>query len=1664
MRLKFYAGLFLSTLIGLSSFADRKTGKYTYAKLFNSASGLFPPKVEEIKSPAQDSVTVSGGKIAFPGKKELTVTAENKTATLSWKVPRLRHYPKGSLKFSATSAAPAEIVVYSKYGSTKNKCGKLAVTPGKPAKFKAGIATGELSGVVLEIISKSGKNVKLTLQDIDLSCWWWEGCFRKEFTLPEEKIWEAVVCAGNMTTVYVNGKEVTPDSVILPHAFYFCRGMFRSKRLNLKPHLKPGKNVIELYAIRKSIPPYAYLNGAVIMDSGKRIPLKSDGSWKWSVCLPGTQNAVWKKLPAWRSLTEYRRAGTGAGAFPITGYYALLMKRGDMPAYSGLMKLVNPYDDNLFYPFDKPFAVKILIPPGLANRNPVAEWQISRFENDKLTPVISGKIDKFKKSGNSLKFSVNGGKLPAGVYTFGVVLKSGNKVIESRIPEPFAVPAKIKQKEVAGDTLEQGMDLQLETTVDFTKPNGPWPWMETDAKAPYPGPHIRKWDDKFVSTVKKPLIVEKNGLKYRVTRKKFNAQFTYKIDFKHPGDWYLMVLEYPDDAERWIGVACNASARMNKKKGYADEYAKCGPCIWTGGKYPNSGKMLKMKWLYRPDPGPHGINVMSLMTKSDAAASKLLIYHIRGELPALKQPSIPLAEQRKFGLLSERTTPWHCGFYNYLSSHPKSFTGMINYRDSAVLDACRRTTDLLDTCYHYAQYLKFSGQNLHVMGCYQYHDMNTCPRWNTGSSRINYNSRDIAARVFQANGIDFYASVEYMNAFKRMAKYLTRIDRFFIKEDPELFFVDKNGHVPPSTMGFMRGCVNFMRPEVKAHMLNMAKELASEFKHLPNFRGINWTAYFGGSWQPSFRGTSSDPLALGYGDFTVALFEKETGIKVPGTANDPKRFAERYKFLTSPKIKPHWLVWRAAKLCGFFVELDKTVKSVRNDLNCIAGCDIDFNHIIQWKKSRKSFKEYLLENSWDMEFFKKHQGIWLMPWLFGNARYGYYVGKKLSDQAMGWQGNIDEEFYQTFADKDKRALMLSYRWHEVERVAALFPCRKDWPRSYQQTMAGQQREEMAMEPYTQGMIGFDPQLIAFGFTDVSLYIGVEEMRRKFSRIFRRLPRKLFKKTLNTGFKTNIALRALKQGDEYYFYAVNPGYWPITGKIKLSGKAEVIDLVSGKKVASGTEIKFALEPFGIAAWKAKSGSVGLIGWNNDPVPEDQLAHMKKIIAKARKIMNLSGIKKYLGNQDYNFFKDSTDKAETAIKAGRYAEAWMTLINAHYWGILFEKGKDAKYAGNVGPRKIVATEAEKAPVIDGKLDDEIWEKCIGQTRFISGSKQPSKLETWVYTAWKGNKLYMGFRCLDKNPEKIRASAKQELDIFRGMDDAVDFVIKPPGKHYYQFAFNIKGKKFDQKCLSMLSKDYDYAPDWIVKAAAGANGWTAEVEVDTEKAFGVKIAKGSDWMINFHRFFRMKEHQYSSWVWTPNLHFMDHMGLVRFAGANLLVNPSAETLEKNWPVNWTWSGGIGKKYFTCEPSDVERHSGKYSVMLKFNGFRGKRPRMGAYLVPGGFKYRPTLPLVPGKTYTISFWMKSNIPAISVYLLTANSKGKLRAVTTKMRIKPKPGWNYYSGTVKVPANVKFAAPAFSLHGAEKPMPKPWSGLPLINNKTVMFIDDVMIIEQSGN
>lgn len=100
----------------------------------------------------------------------------------------------------------------------------------------------------------------------------------------------------------------------------------------------------------------------------------------------------------------------------------------------------------------------------------------------------------------------------------------------------------------------------------------------------------------------------------------------------------------------------------------------------------------------------------------------------------------------------------------------------------------------------------------------------------------------------------------------------------------------------------------------------------------PAFMGIA-LRNFGWAYNVGFAWPKID---WGYGDVTVARFEKDTGIDVPVTddPDDLSRFQKRYDFLTT-EAREAWLAWRREQVNAWVAELAGLCREVRPDLQLV---------------------------------------------------------------------------------------------------------------------------------------------------------------------------------------------------------------------------------------------------------------------------------------------------------------------------------------------------------------------------------------------------------------------------------------------------------------------------------------------------------------------------------------------------------------------------------------------------------------------------------------------------------------------------------------------------------------------------------------------------------
>ncbi len=163
---------------------------------------------------------------------------------------------------------------------------------------------------------------------------------------------------------------------------------------------------------------------------------------------------------------------------------------------------------------------------------------------------------------------------------------------------------------------------------------------------------------------------------------------------------------------------------------------------------------------------------------------------------------------------------------------------------------------------------------------------------------------------------------------------------------------------------------------------------------------------------------------------------------------------------------------------------------------------------------------------------------------------------------------------------------------------------------------------------------------------------------------------------------------------------------------------------------------------------------------------------------------------------------------------------------------------------------APELAKAPVINGKLDDECWKKTDKSTCFhIHKAKDKATTKNTVVMLGRDDKfLYIAFQCLNPNMRFLDQHGVSYDDPGVFKDDSVEIFLTREGMNrYYHYVFNYANVKADRRIMLKGGRDLSWSYPWISATKQGEKGWTAEVAIPLEL---LNTQEPGDVRINFLR----------------------------------------------------------------------------------------------------------------------------------------------------------------------------------------------------------------------
>lgn len=176
------------------------------------------------------------------------------------------------------------------------------------------------------------------------------------------------------------------------------------------------------------------------------------------------------------------------------------------------------------------------------------------------------------------------------------------------------------------------------------------------------------------------------------------------------------------------------------------------------------------------------------------------------------------------------------------------------------------------------------------------------------------------------------------------------------------------------------------------------------------------------------------------------------------------------------------------------------------------------------------------------------------------------------------------------------------------------------------------------------------------------------------------------------------------------------------------------------------------------------------------------------------------------------------------------------------------------------------SQKAPKIDGVLDDDIWKisedaQDFTQFRPEMGVKETDSIKTKVKITYDDNAIYFG-AYLHDDPSKIMRQLTTR-DNF-GQSDFFGIIINPnnDAQNDTEFFVFSSGTQADAISNPSIGEDFGWNAVWESKVNMVEDGWIIEVKIPY-RALRFSNENVQTWGIQFHRHFRRNRSQYT---WNP------------------------------------------------------------------------------------------------------------------------------------------------------------------------------------------------------
>ncbi len=216
------------------------------------------------------------------------------------------------------------------------------------------------------------------------------------------------------------------------------------------------------------------------------------------------------------------------------------------------------------------------------------------------------------------------------------------------------------------------------------------------------------------------------------------------------------------------------------------------------------------------------------------------------------------------------------------------------------------------------------------------------------------------------------------------------------------------------------------------------------------------------------------------------------------------------------------------------------------------------------------------------------------------------------------------------------------------------------------------------------------------------------------------------------------------------------------------------------------------------------------------------------------------------------------AKSRAEPGSVFGQRLALIDDYLGGLRSKSEQLAQKRGPVPVLRLVGDASEI--LIDGKLDDEYWQKCpvaaSGRLRELQTGRPPI-FESTIQSGWAGDSIYFAIRCEEQPGEKLNIAATREDETAVWYGDVVEILLETESHSYYQIAVSPTGAIVD---LDRQGKKRDLQWDSQAEVATqiADDHWTIEIRIPVtqdandplHQVIGRKPTQSLPWHINVCR----------------------------------------------------------------------------------------------------------------------------------------------------------------------------------------------------------------------